>query len=321
LTAPKPLPDNLPVTVFKPCYRLFIIRFALITAAMCAFAPDRTRAQQNERVYGPVVNSYLLGLSEELGELEFLFGRGEITRQSFERARARLIVARRYVERTASERGEDRVPAFQVLAADELNALGPGTAPANTELRLGATVAQRWKLVAIEEAPTRFYVFEALRAPAAASAVDPLSAIETILVEEKSFNPHPPPPTAPAAEPEIPPVAPPTQTILPAAPVPDAPRVITYYLPTYSREARAKAIEGEVVISALFRRDGKIRDITVVQRLGHGLDERAREAVRRIEYEPARRDGRAVDARALITFDFRLMRVTVQMRAATTLDP
>ncbi|MCW5970335.1 MAG: energy transducer TonB [Blastocatellales bacterium] len=306
------------MAIFKLNDRRFMLMAALALA--CAVASSAAHAQQNDRVYGPVVNSYLLGLAEELGELEFLVARGEITRQSFERARARLTVARRYVERTAKERREDRVPAFQVLAADELNALGPGLAPAVDELRLGATVRQKWKLVAIEEAPARFYVFEALRAPAAASAVDPLSAIETILVEEKSFNPHPPPPpTAPAAEPEIPPVPP--QTALPAAAAHPGPRVITYYLPAYSREARAKAIEGEVVVSALFRRDGKIRDITLVQRLGHGLDERAREAVRRIEYEPARRDGQAVDARALITFNFRLMRVTVQMHPATPLDP
>jgi TonB family protein len=94
----------------------------------------------------------------------------------------------------------------------------------------------------------------------------------------------------------------------------DGPRILRFYLPAYSKEALAKGVEGELVVSALFRRDGKIKEVVVDQGLGYGLDERALDAVRRTEFEPARRDERPIDIRAQIVFNFSLMKVTVRVR-------
>lgn len=275
-------------------------------------------AQTQARNFGPEVSSYLLGLDEEMGELDFLLRRGEISRSDHARARARLMVTRRYVERAAIEMEEDRVPVLQVLAADELHAVG-ARAASSEQLIVGETFGGRWRLVAIEETPARYYVFEAVRVQRPLPAIDPREVIETIVIEEPATAlPEMPaapaetrPRVAPAATAEAPAAAAP-----PAGPKFDDPRVLRFYLPSYSREARARGIEGELIVSALLRRDGKIKDIAILQGLGHGLDERAREAVRRIEFAPALLEGRPVDARVEIAFNFRLLRITVHVRKA-----
>ena len=76
--------------------------------------------------------------------------------------------------------------------------------------------------------------------------------------------------------------------------------------PVYSEEARRLRIEGEVVLEVTFPTSGRIRVLRVVGSLGHGLDEAAIEAAKKIEFEPARRDGRPVDHTATLRVIFRL---------------
>jgi TonB family protein len=291
-----------------------------VLLALLIFSVRPVISAAQERVLGPVVSSYLLGLAEEMSELDFLVRRGEITQSSYQRSRQRLLLTRRYVERAAGESGEDSVPVLQVLASDELTALG--VTPLPSDLNPGATFGERWKLIAIETTTPRFYIFEGVRPKAAANRIDPRTAIETIVVEEKFYTPPEPvpepaaPPVTAAAEP---PHAAPKEAP-PSGPPFTVPRILKFYLPTYSSEARTKGIEGEVVVSALLRRDGKIKDIIIAQSLGHGLDERAREAVRRIEFESAQLAGQPVDARTLIAFNFKLLRITVQVRSAEPVD-
>jgi TonB family protein len=142
--------------------------------------------------------------------------------------------------------------------------------------------------------------------------VDPRTVIETITVEDRAASPPPPPPSS-ATEANLS-APPPEPQQVPRELRLDGPRILRFYLPAYSKEALAKGIEGEVVVSALFRHDGKIKDVVVNQGLGYGLDERALDAVRRTEFEPARRDERPIDIRAEIVFNFSLMKVTVRVR-------
>ncbi len=68
--------------------------------------------------------------------------------------------------------------------------------------------------------------------------------------------------------------------------------------PQYSDEARAKKIEGDVVVQVLFTASGDVKVIRVVQGLGYGLDEAAEAAARQIRFRPAEQDGQPVDTQA-----------------------
>jgi TonB family protein len=85
-----------------------------------------------------------------------------------------------------------------------------------------------------------------------------------------------------------------------AAEILDKPR------PAYTEEARRLAIEGEVLIEALLGASGEIQIERLVRGLGHGLDENAMAAARRIRFRPARRAGLAVDSRVLVHISFQL---------------
>ncbi len=76
--------------------------------------------------------------------------------------------------------------------------------------------------------------------------------------------------------------------------------------PRYTAEARALRIEGQVVLKVIFEASGVVRVLSVVQGLGHGLDQNAVRAAEAIEFEPARRGGRPVDFAASVQIRFQL---------------
>ncbi|HEY6465442.1 MAG TPA: energy transducer TonB, partial [Candidatus Acidoferrales bacterium] len=65
--------------------------------------------------------------------------------------------------------------------------------------------------------------------------------------------------------------------------------------PEYSDEARAKKIQGDVVLQVVFTASGEVKVLHVVQGLGYGLDEAAESAARGIRFHPATNDGQPVD--------------------------
>jgi TonB family protein len=77
-------------------------------------------------------------------------------------------------------------------------------------------------------------------------------------------------------------------------------------LPVYTNEARQLKVEGEVLVSVVFGSDGVVRVVAVVKGLGHGLDEAAVEAARRIRFVPAQRYGKRVDCSAVLHIVFAL---------------
>ncbi|MEP7273574.1 MAG: energy transducer TonB [Acidobacteriota bacterium] len=296
-------------------------RFVSTLVLMAVFvlpASQTGRAQKAD--FGPAVKNYLLGLEEEFKELDFQLRNGELSRAIHVRSRARLQILRRFVERLAAEREEDRVPELEVLTAEELGALGLATRPNPGELQPGMRLGDRWDVVAIEPGRPPFFVFERVGADSAEarskgnSKVDPRTIIETVIIPDP-VEPAPPPVT-PSAPIEKQPVDETVATAITRTPPPqiDGPKILRFYLPSYSQQARAKGIEGELVVSAVFRRDGKIKDIIVEQGLGHGLDDRARDSVKRTEFEPAMLSHQAIDVRTRIVFNFSLMKVTVRVR-------
>jgi TonB family protein len=76
--------------------------------------------------------------------------------------------------------------------------------------------------------------------------------------------------------------------------------------PIYTEEARAKHIEGEVLLEAVFEATGKIRVLKVVRGLGYGLDDAAVRAAEQIRFKPALKDGQPSDSTAVVHIIFQL---------------
>jgi len=76
--------------------------------------------------------------------------------------------------------------------------------------------------------------------------------------------------------------------------------------PTYTAEARARRIEGEVLVKVTFEADGRVLVDRVIRGLGYGLDQAAIQAAEGIRFTPAQRDGHAVDSIATLHIVFQL---------------
>lgn len=104
-------------------------------------------------------------------------------------------------------------------------------------------------------------------------------------------------------------VAPPTVQSHPASPAPAKvvpAEILSKPVPTYTEEARAKRIEGEVLLEVVFEASGKLRVLRVVRGLGHGLDDAAVRAAEQIRFKPALKDGQPSDSTAVVHIIFQL---------------
>jgi periplasmic protein TonB len=85
------------------------------------------------------------------------------------------------------------------------------------------------------------------------------------------------------------------------------PAVIFKVDPEYSEEARKAKYSGTVMLAVIVDSEGHARDIHVVKSLGMGLDEKAIEAVEKWKFKPGMKGGQAVNVRATIEVNFRLL--------------
>lgn len=76
--------------------------------------------------------------------------------------------------------------------------------------------------------------------------------------------------------------------------------------PIYTEEARAKRIEGEVLLEVVFEASGKLHVVKIVRGLGHGLDDAAVHAAEQIRFKPALKDGQPSDSTAVVHIIFQL---------------
>ena len=84
------------------------------------------------------------------------------------------------------------------------------------------------------------------------------------------------------------------------------PRLIHNVTPEFSDEARRKKIQGMVTLTLVVGADGQPTDIQVVSPLGHGLDEKAVDAVKQWRFQPAMKDGNPVAQKITTQVNFRL---------------
>ncbi|HEX4276349.1 MAG TPA: TonB family protein [Bryobacteraceae bacterium] len=85
------------------------------------------------------------------------------------------------------------------------------------------------------------------------------------------------------------------------------PSVLFKVDPEYSEEARKAKYSGTVTLAVIVDAEGHARDIHVVKSLGMGLDEKAIEAVGKWKFKPGMKGGQAVNVRATIEVNFRLL--------------
>jgi len=91
------------------------------------------------------------------------------------------------------------------------------------------------------------------------------------------------------------------------APAPVTPvEILEKPKPAYTAEARSMKIEGEVLLKVVFRSSGEVEVLGVERGLGHGLDESAMTAAKKIRFKPAQRQGQAVDYNATVHIVFEL---------------
>ncbi len=76
--------------------------------------------------------------------------------------------------------------------------------------------------------------------------------------------------------------------------------------PLYTTEGRARKVEGEVILQVVFTASGEVQVLRVLRGLGYGLDESAQNAARQIKFNPAQKDGQAVDSSAVVHIVFEL---------------
>ena len=86
----------------------------------------------------------------------------------------------------------------------------------------------------------------------------------------------------------------------------DPPQLIREVRPVYTDEARRRALEGDVVLEIVVRRDGSVGSMRVLRSLGAGLDQKALDAVRQWRFGPARRQGQPVDVVVEVSVEFKL---------------
>jgi TonB family protein len=73
---------------------------------------------------------------------------------------------------------------------------------------------------------------------------------------------------------------------------------------TYTDEARRENVQGFVRLVVLLGADGKVDGVLVLKRLGHGLDQQAIQAARKIKFEPKTKDGVPVSTVATLEYNF-----------------
>ncbi|MEZ5424813.1 MAG: tetratricopeptide repeat protein [Pyrinomonadaceae bacterium] len=74
--------------------------------------------------------------------------------------------------------------------------------------------------------------------------------------------------------------------------------------PSYTDSARQANEQGDVILAILFGADAQIKYIIVLEGLRYGLTEKSIEAARRIQFEPATRDGKPVSVVKRVQFTF-----------------
>lgn len=84
------------------------------------------------------------------------------------------------------------------------------------------------------------------------------------------------------------------------------PRLLSEVKADDTEDARRRAVSGDVVLEIVVRRDGSIGEVTILQGLPNGLNDRAVQAVCQWTFAPAQRQGAPVDVIVEVAVEFTL---------------
>jgi len=84
------------------------------------------------------------------------------------------------------------------------------------------------------------------------------------------------------------------------------PQVLSEIKIPYPPEAKRQGIEGKVVLALSIDTSGNVTEVRVISGPGHGLNEAAREALKRYRFRPATKDGAAVATEIQYAYRFLL---------------
>ncbi|WP_245919458.1 TonB-dependent siderophore myxochelin receptor MxcH [Melittangium boletus] len=91
-----------------------------------------------------------------------------------------------------------------------------------------------------------------------------------------------------------------------APPTRESPRLLNFVEARYPERAKQERLEARVPLRIRLDEEGRVTEAEVVESIGHGFDEAAREAVLEMRFSPAKRDGKAKPSRLVYTYVFRL---------------
>jgi hypothetical protein len=130
----------------------------LLVGTVLACTPV-TLAHQSEG-YGPEVKSFLEYIRHEEVELNFQIAHNEISRKDFTRSKNRLAVQKQAVLTRAKRTGQDIVPEYTVMAADELGDILPNGIEDLKGHKPGQKINEKWRYVGFAVLGEKFYIME-----------------------------------------------------------------------------------------------------------------------------------------------------------------
>ncbi len=86
------------------------------------------------------------------------------------------------------------------------------------------------------------------------------------------------------------------------------PRHISGPAPDYTFEMIQNKVEGIVTAQLLIGRSGAVKDVVILEHLGHGTEKATRDALMQYMFEPAMKDGKPVAVWIEMSVNFRPMR-------------
>ncbi|MDI6704138.1 MAG: energy transducer TonB [bacterium] len=98
----------------------------------------------------------------------------------------------------------------------------------------------------------------------------------------------------------------PSTNYLPFYSVSKLPEIIELFKPEYPELARARGLEGVVILEVDIDTKGFVKEVRVVKSLGFGFDEAAVKAIKRCRFSPAEQFGKLVPVRMRIPIRFEL---------------
>jgi len=140
--------------------RSLVNGFALGVASLALLFCCSGAGGRQSNGYGPEVKSFLEYIRHELVELNFQIAHNEISRKDFTRSKNRLEVQKQAVLTRVKRTGEDIVPEYTVMAADELADILPHGVDDLKGHKPGDNISSKWRYVGFAVLGEKFYIME-----------------------------------------------------------------------------------------------------------------------------------------------------------------